>query len=607
VSLSLDRATAIFDRPGFSSSQVHENVPWILRKRLLIRANAGGLGNRLATKKKSAPPAKPLDIAEDAWAEAVRREAVVRSLATAGSNTKAAVEAAAVALGLSAAQVYRLIGKFRASPITASLIVTKPGPQKGARFLPGPVELQIDDAIEKTFKARERPTIEKLSRDLRTDCRAAGLKPPSRKAIQARISARSLRELAKAREGSKVARQIFVPVQPGLRPRAPLAIVQIDHTKVDIELVDERTRAVLGRPWLTLLLDVFSRCVLGFHLSFDAPSATGVALAIAQGVLPKADWLSQRRISLGWPMCGVPATIHLDNAREFKSRALKRGCQQHGIRIDYRPPATPRFGGHIERLMGTLMGRVHALPGTTFSNVAARGDYPAEQKAVLTLDEFERHLALEVLGPYHNDVHSALGKTPAAAWADAVANSGALRQPSDSASFILDFLPFEERVVRREGVRLFNVLYFDGGLASLLDRADRRCRIKYDPRRMDAVFVELPEGGHLRVPCADLGRPAVTLWEQRDAYRALRAEGRRTVDEAAVATAIEEQRRLLADAQTTSKSARRALARLPNSSAPSGTSATSANAQSDSANDEGDAQVPPVVESEAWRTEFLSS
>jgi hypothetical protein len=98
----------------------------------------------------------------------------------------------------------------------------------------------------------------------------------------------------------------------------------------------------------------------------------------------------------------------------------------------------------------------------------------------------------------------------------------------------------------------------------------------------------------------------VTLWEQRDAGRALRAEGRRTVDEDAVATAIEEQRRLLEKAQATSKAARRVLARLPNKSAEMEGSPASANIGSDSADEEGDGRVPPVVESESWRTEFLS-
>ena len=232
-----------------------------------------------------------------------------------------------------------------------------------------------------------------------------------------------------AREGTEAARQGFDLVRRGLRPASPLAIVQIDHTKVDIQLVDDLARAVVGRPWLTLLLDVFSRSVLGFCLSFDAPSAAGVALAIGQAVLPKAEWLRERDLGLAWPMHGMPVSLHLDNGAEFHSRALKRGCQQHGIRIDYRPPATPRFGGHIERLMGTLMTRVHALPGTTSSNVVARGDYPAEQKAVLTLREFERIFALEVLGPYHNEVHSALGTTPAAAWTDGVAAHGRQAAP----------------------------------------------------------------------------------------------------------------------------------------------------------------------------------
>jgi transposase InsO family protein len=351
------------------------------------------------------PPARPLDIPEHDWSEAVRRERVVRPLAVAGTNTRADVKAAAGALGLSQTQVYRLIAAFREHPTTVSLVVTRPGPKKGARLLPCDVEQRIERAINDLFMSRERPTMAKLRRDLRTDCVAAGLKPPSRTAIQARVSARSLREMVGAREGSAAARQRFVPVRPGLRPRSPLEVVQIDHTKVDIQLVDDRARAVLGRPWLTLLLDVFSRSVLGFYLSLDAPSAVGVAMAIAQGVLPKAEWLLRNDLNLAWAMHGLPRSLHLDNGAEFHSRALKRGCQQHGVRINYRPPATPRFGGHIERLMGTLMTRVHSLPGTTSSNVIARSDYQSERKAVLTLAEFERILVLEILGPYHNEVH----------------------------------------------------------------------------------------------------------------------------------------------------------------------------------------------------------
>ncbi len=233
-------------------------------------------------------------------------------------------------------------------------------------MLPPEVELRIENAIEAVFKQRERPSVARLRRDIHQDCKAAGLAPPSRKAIEARISAQSLKDLVKARDGAKIARQRFALVKPGLRPCTLLDIVQIDHTKVDIQLVDNLARAVLGRPWLTLLLDVHSRCVLGLSVSFDPPSAAGVALALAQGVLPKTEWLADRGLDLTWPMHGLPRLLHLDNGREFHSRALRRGCQQHGLRLDFRPPATPRFGGHIERLMGTLMeGIASAVMQTT--------------------------------------------------------------------------------------------------------------------------------------------------------------------------------------------------------------------------------------------------
>jgi len=70
----------------------------------------------------------------------------------------------------------------------------------------------------------------------------------------------------------------------------------------------------------------------------------------------------------------------LGNGANFNSRALNRGCQQHGTRIDYPLPATPRFGGYIEQLMGTLMKRVDALPRSTPSDGAERGTYSSEKR-----------------------------------------------------------------------------------------------------------------------------------------------------------------------------------------------------------------------------------
>jgi putative transposase len=91
------------------------------------------------------------------------------------------------------------------------------------------------------------------------------------------------------REGRKAARDRFAAVKtefPGAD--APLAVVQIDHTLLDIIVLDEEMRLPIGRPWLTLAIDVFSRMVFGYHLSLDAPSSFAVGLCLCHGMLDKA-------------------------------------------------------------------------------------------------------------------------------------------------------------------------------------------------------------------------------------------------------------------------------------------------------------------------------
>ncbi|HEV7582302.1 MAG TPA: Mu transposase C-terminal domain-containing protein [Mycobacterium sp.] len=506
------------------------------------------------------PARSPLSASDEDWAEAVRREALIRPLIGSPRLNAQMIEEAAQGLAVSNRRIYSLLRAFRDGPVTASLLRRTSGRKNGSRHLDEAIEEQIEAAIKTVYLTREKPTLRKVLGEVARNCRAAGLNPPSLNALRARVSARTLRERVRAREGAAAAGDRFRQVKIGLRTERPLQIVQIDHTEVDIMLVDDVTRACIGRPWLTLVLDVHTRMVAGLTLSLDPPSAAGTALAVAQAVMPKAEWLMDRAIHLPWIAQGVPDLIHVDNGAEFHSRAFERGCQQHGIRLQYRPPATPRFGGHIERLMGTLMGRIHALPGTTFSDVGDRGDYASEARAVLTFREFESVLALEVLGPYHNEIHTALGRTPAAAWREGTADLE-LRMPGDADALFLDFLPFEERAVRRDGIRLFNVLYQDGALAHLVASGGGRLRVKYDPRDLSAVFVELPAGDHVRVPYADISRPAVTLWEHRLARKRLREEGRRSVDEYAIFAAIEEQRRILAEAYDRSKSARRAVVR----------------------------------------------
>ena len=89
------------------------------------------------------------------------------------------------------------------------------------------------------------------------------------------------------------------------RASRPLEIMQIDHTKVDLIVVDEQTREPLGRPWITLAMDIFTRMVRGFYLTMDNPSRLSVSLCLLHAVFDKGAWLREREIDNDRPIAGL--------------------------------------------------------------------------------------------------------------------------------------------------------------------------------------------------------------------------------------------------------------------------------------------------------------
>jgi putative transposase len=160
---------------------------------------------------------------------------VIRPLAEAARAGRAALQAAAARLDLSVPRIYWLIRAFRQRPVTSSLLPHAPGQAVGARRLVSAIEERVEAAIESVYLQPERPTMRRLFRLVRQECVAAGLRPPSMKALRARVTAGSLRERIKAREGMVAADNQFRQVAIGLRTERPLQVVQIDHTKVDAQ------------------------------------------------------------------------------------------------------------------------------------------------------------------------------------------------------------------------------------------------------------------------------------------------------------------------------------------------------------------------------------
>lgn len=496
-------------------------------------------------------------VADQNWKEAEFRARVLAELPE--QLTEGDVSWAMRQLDVSRATVFRLAKQFRDDARTSALLPNASGPKPGMQ----PMEPAIEAIVAHHFKAfyatRRKPTKTRFWREVAADCKAKGLAPPSIRRLGRWLDLKDQAKLMARREGKDKAERRHLATPGTLTAARPLDIVQIDHTKADVTVVDPVTRRPLGRPTLTVAIDVNSRMVLGFHLSLEPPSLLSVALCLTHAVMDKSHWLAARGINTDWPAHGIPKAIYVDNGAEFHARAFGLACTEYQIDLRYRPPGTPRYGGHIERLIGTMMGAVHLLPGSHFSNIFERGDLDAEAEAVMTLAELETWLALEITGSYHARIHSALETTPSAAWGLG-AGEPKLRMPADLRQFLVDFLPSEQRVLQRDGFHLFHIRYWSDELRWLMGQETRKYTLKYDPRDLSRIFV-LTENGVIEARPADLTRPAITFWEHRAARRALREAGRRSVDEELIFRTIEAQRDIVDSAARQTKAIRRHQAR----------------------------------------------
>ncbi len=498
---------------------------------------------------------------DQAWERARRRAEIIGPLAQSEPVGHAAADAAAQALGLSRRQVYALIRRARQG---AGLVTDfAPGQSSGGKGkgrLPEPVERIIRELLQRRFLTKQKRSLAAFHREVAQACKAQKLRVPTRNTVALRIAGLDPLKTVRRREGQDASREL--QGVGGIPPAVsgPLEQVQIDHTVIDLIVVDAHDRQPIGRPYLTLAIDAFTRCVLGMVVTLEAPSAVSVGLCLAHVACDKRPWLEGLDVAMDWPMSGKPRLLYLDNAAEFKSEALRRGCGQHGIRLDYRPPGQPHYGGIVERIIGTAMQMIHdELPGTTFSNPGQRGEYDADKMAALTLRELERWLTLAV-GTYHASVHNGLLQPPAARWAESVARIGVPPVVTRPTAFLVDFLPVIRRTLTRTGFVIDHIHYYANVLKPWIARRDRlpAFLIRRDPRDISRIWVLEPEGQHyLEVPYRTLSHPAVTLWEQRQALAKLRQLGREQVDESALFRMIGQMREIVTTAQKATRKARR--------------------------------------------------
>jgi putative transposase len=444
----------------------------------------------------------PQPAPEADWQRAHARFAVIRPLLEQGNYSRREVEARAHDTGYGPATLYRWLAQYQSSGYLSTLIPNPPGLAQGQHLLRPEVNTIVEATIEDTYLSERKPSIRRTALEVERRCHNANLPPPHRNTVRHRILQVSPHQKHRRREGHQAARAGFEPIRgPYGEADWPLAVWQIDHTQVDLILVDDLQRRPVGRPWITVAIDVFSRMVAGFYISFDPPGAMSVGLCLAHAMLPKETWLAQHDIATPWPLWGKPAVVHADNAKEFRGRMLTRAGENLGIDLHWRPVTQPHYGGYIERLCGTLTQSIHTLPGTTFSNPRQRGAYRSEEQAALTLCEFETWLATLIVDIYHQQVHSGIGMPPVRRYEQGIFGSdehpgiGVPERFVDESRLRLELMPYEERTVQRYGIQLDNICYNHDVLKKWIQASDlahpkrkRKFTVRRDPRDISVIY-----------------------------------------------------------------------------------------------------------------------
>lgn len=506
-------------------------------------------------------------ISEPTWALAQGRHTAVAPLLD--GHTRRSVEARAKEVGVSCATLYRWLAQFQGQRTTAALIPKTRGWRAGRGRLDPSVERVIEDVVRTHYLTPQRLSVTRVAQQVGLECHRLNLPAPHYNAVARRIHALPEHERLRARGARELADRRFRPV-PGRFPDAdfPLAVVQIDHTPLDVMIVDDEHRKSIGRPWLTLAIDVFSRMATGYYLSLDAPCEASVGLCIARSIAPKDHLLQELSVEGTWPVWGVMRKIHVDNGPDFRSGSLRRSCEMYGINLEFRPVKVPRFGGHIERLFGTVARAIHSLPGTTFSSVAERGEYRSDKYAAMTFDELERWLVRFLCDVYHVKVHRELGVSPLRQWERGVFGDkgcGLAPRPTDERRVRLDFMPSFARHVRPGGVSIDGLAYYGETLRSWVGATDprnpkdkRQFVFRRDPRDISRVWFFDPDASdYYEIPFANRSMPRMSFWEYRAARKVAREKGMATTDEHQVALAMERLRKDADDAARATKSARR--------------------------------------------------
>lgn len=358
----------------------------------------------------------------------------------------------------------------------------------------------VDRVIRTKYLTRERPSVQsvyltavdRINDENRNRDTRDRLPIPHVSSLYKVVDRLDPYESDSARYGRKYADERHRANGLGPRPSRALERVECDHTKLDLMVVDTETRLPLGRPWLTAIVDVYTKMIHGIYIGFHRPGSLSATQCLLHAVRPKTYVKTEYPfVKHDWPAYGLPERIVVDNASEFHGFHFRDACLQLGIEVDHPPPGRAWFRGTVERWFGTLnKSLLHELPGTTFSNIFEKKDYNPRKHAVISLEVLLQVIHIWIIDIYHQRVHRGIRDIPNRRWAESVAKDPPNLPPSSiDLEVLLGFIA--HRGISRSGIELFTLLYNSSEL-SLIRRRLRegeKIQIKYDPNDISIIYV----------------------------------------------------------------------------------------------------------------------
>lgn len=363
--------------------------------------------------------------------------------------------------------------------------------RKGNRLpkIPPQIEELMADFIDSHYLTKSNKSRNHVYQLIKDVCKQKGFFPPSKKTFYRRLDELSDTKANKERKGAKSAYQTTAyrglcdvgdEDWPFSEATRFLERCHIDHTQMDVELIDE-DGVELGKPWLTLVVDEYTSFVLAFYLSFDSPSVITLMCVARLMVISHEVF---------------PESVVVDGGKEFESIYFEKLMAKFRTAIISRK-GKPRGGGAVERFFGFLDKMVtHNLTGnTTLTKHVRKLSASHNPKKLAIWQPRELHDGLSEIFEYFNYFYPILDTKPPNLLRDTSIRKDGMRKARKvkyDDDFYMRTLPEPKRPTaqlrRGKHIQVNRVEYWHPSFRAV-KRDGETAPLRYDPFNLNHVYI----------------------------------------------------------------------------------------------------------------------